>query len=232
MNTCVTLRLLDNDYDPNGDPISVIPEGGIQDPPHGVINFIDYTNGIIQYCPDANWCGIDEFTYTIQDNPRSQDAPCTATAIVRIDVPCPKEEVPAILLFPLVDIERLTITRGPVIVDGNINSLIESGIQVVVDGKVIAAMEIIPGTQSMFAQVENRGFVTQAGVMVRFEGLPAGVSYTLEPPSQKIKAHNIGTYIVTMTASPDVGPGEYLIRAVAYTRSGTLDTIDLKLVIT
>ena len=230
-NVCVILRIKDNDYDPNGDPITVTY---IQDPPHGVLTFIDYANGIIQYCPDANFCGSDFFEYTIVDSPRSQADPCQDTGYVRIDVICeePKEKVPAALLYPLVDIERLTITRGPVVVDGNINSLIESGIGIVVDGKVIAALEVVPGTQTMFAQVENRGFVTQAGVSVRFEGLPQGVSYSIDPPSQKIKAHNIGTYVVVLTVSPDTPPGIYPVKAIAYTRSGTLDEVDLKLVIT
>ncbi len=220
--TCVTLNLLSNDYDPNGDPIKVID---IKDPPHGVIEFIDYENGIIQYCPDDYFCGSDFFEYTITDGR------CEKTATVRIDVMCPKEKVPAALLYPLVDIERLTISKDPIVLDENIDSLLNTGVNVVLDGKVISVFEIVPGTQSLIAQVENRGFVTQAGVMVRFEGLPNGVTYKLEPPSQKIKAHNIGTYVVTMTAPADVPSGTYTVKAIAYTRSGTLDEVELRVVI-
>ncbi len=222
MNTCVILSIMSNDYDPNGDPIRVTY---IEDPPHGVYNPIDFANGIIQYCPDGNWCGTDYFEYTITDGR------CEKTATVRIDVMCQKEKVPAILLYPLVDIERLTISKEPVVLDENIDSLLNTGVNVVLDGKVISVFEIVPGTQSLIAQVENRGFVTQAGVMIRFEGLPNGVTYKLEPPSQKIKAHNIGTYVVTMTAPADVPEGIYPVKAIAYTRSGTLDEVELRVVI-
>jgi len=231
MNTCVILSIMSNDYDPNGDPIKVVYPS-ITDPKNGVIEFIDYENGIIKYCPDESFCGTDIFEYTIVDIPRSpQDKPCEKTATVRIDVMCPKEKVPAILLYPLVDIERLTISKEPVVLDENIDSLLNTGVNVVLDGKVISVFEIVPGTQSLIAQVENRGFVTQAGVMVRFEGLPNGVTYKLEPPSQKIKAHNIGTYVVTITAPADVPSGTYTVKAIAYTRSGTLDEVELRVVI-
>jgi len=231
MNTCVILSIMSNDYDPNGDPIKVVYPS-ITDPKNGVIEFIDYENGIIKYCPDESFCGTDIFEYTIVDIPRSpQDKPCEKTATVRIDVMCPKEKVPAILLYPLVDIERLTISKEPVVLDENIDSLLNTGVNVVLDGKVISVFEIVPGTQSLIAQVENRGFVTQAGVMIRFEGLPNGVTYKLEPPSQKIKAHNIGTYAVTITAPADVPEGIYHVKAIAYTRSGTLDEVELRVVI-
>jgi len=231
MNTCVILQIMDNDYDPNGDPIKVVYPS-ITDPKNGVIEFIDYENGIIKYCPVKDFCGTDIFEYTIVDIPRStQDKPCEKTATVRIDVMCPKEKVPAALLYPLVDIERLTISKDPVVLDENIDSLLNTGVNVVLDGKVISVLEIVPGTQSLIAQVENRGFVTQAGVMVRFEGLPAGVTYKLEPASQKIKAHNIGTYAVTITAPADVPEGIYPVKAIAYTRSGTLDEVELRVVI-
>ncbi|KYC46203.1 MAG: FG-GAP repeat protein [Candidatus Methanofastidiosum methylothiophilum] len=216
MNTCVILSLMDNDYDPNGDPIKVTD---IKDPPHGVIEFIDYEKGIIKYCPDQYFCGTDFFEYTIVDEPRTtQDEPCTSTATVRIDVICEdKQEVPAVLLYPLVDIERLTLSG--------------TGIDVILDGKVVSVLEVLPGTQNLTAQVENRGFVTQNDVMVRFEGLPTGVSYRLEPESQKIKAKSIGSYNIILTASPNTPAGTYDIKAIAYTRRGTLDTVELKVVI-
>jgi hypothetical protein len=230
MNTCVILNLLSNDYDPNGDPIHVIE---IIDPPHGVIEFIDFDNGIIRYCPDANYCGSDFFEYTIIDSPRSQDDPCESTTSVRIDVICeePKEKVPAALLYPLIDIERLTLTQGPVPLDGSIGAILDTGTNIIIDGKVIAVLQVTPGSRSLIAQVDNLGFVTQNDVRLRFEDLPQGVSVTFSPESQKIKAHNVGTYVVTLSVSENVPKGSYFVNVKAFTRSGTLDSEIFNLVI-
>jgi len=224
MNNCITLNLMNNDYDPNGDPIQVT---GIKDSPHGIIEFLDFRNGIIRYCPDANFCGTDFFEYTITDGQ------CDSTGTVRIDVICeaPKEKVPAALLYPLVDIERLTLTQGPIPIDGSIGTILDTGTNIIIDGKVIAVLEVTPGTKSLIAQVDNLGFVTQNDVGIRFEDLPKGVSVKFEPKYQKIKAHGIGTYMVTLTVSDSVPKGTYSVTAKAFTRQGVLDVEVFRLVV-
>ena len=74
--------------------------------------------------------------------------------------------------------------------------------------------------------------MTQADVSVKFEGLPQGVTYTFEPELQKVYAHNLGTYVVTLTASPDVPEGTYPIKVTAYSRNGIMDQIEIKVVVT
>ncbi|MGB1031449.1 MAG: Ig-like domain-containing protein, partial [Flavobacteriales bacterium] len=56
------------DYDPDGDPIEVLPSTGVA-PSNGsvVIN----QDGTISYTPDAEFTGIDTFTYFLSDIPTS-----------------------------------------------------------------------------------------------------------------------------------------------------------------
>jgi len=80
-------------------------------------------------------------------------------------------------------------------------------------------------------QVENRGFFTQNDSRVRFEGLPDGVTVTLSPDTQKITAHNIGTYSATFTVGPNVPSGTYKVTLIAYSPNGVFDTIIIDFVV-
>ncbi len=225
--TCIIIDVLANDIDPESNPLSA---SLVTEPAHGSLRFLGDTIGW-EYCPDGNFCGIDAFTYVAYDGQLQSNI-----ATVSIEIPCeepilPNEKVPAALLYPLVDIERLTLTQGPVPIDGSIGAILDTGTNIIVDGKVIAVLEVTPGSRSLVAQVDNLGFVTQNDVRLRFEGLPRGVSVSFLPESQQIKAHNVGTYIVTMTVSDNAPKGSYFATAKAFTRSGTLDSEIFNLVI-
>ncbi|MCV0393253.1 MAG: tandem-95 repeat protein [Nitrosopumilus sp.] len=71
----VTIDVLANDNDPDGDPITIISTtNGI----HGVTS----TNGLtVTYSPNPNYFGTDSFTYTISDNKSG-----TSTATVTITI--------------------------------------------------------------------------------------------------------------------------------------------------
>ncbi len=62
INQSVTINVLANDSDPEGDPLTVI---SVTTPPNGsaVIN----GDGTVTYTPDANYVGTDAFAYTISD---------------------------------------------------------------------------------------------------------------------------------------------------------------------
>ncbi len=225
--TCIIIDVLANDIDPESNPLSA---SLVTEPAHGSLRFLGDTIGW-EYCPDGNFCGIDTFTYVAYDGQLQSNI-----ATVSIEISCeepmlPNEKVPAALLYPLVDIERLTLTQGPVPIDGSIGAILDTGTNIIVDGKVIAVLEVTPGSRSLVAQVDNLGFVTQNAVRIRFDGLPQGVSVTFLPESQQIKAHNVGTYIVTMTVSDNAPKGSYFVTAKAFTRSGTLDSEIFNLVI-
>ena len=203
--------VLANDTDPEGDPLEVyMHETDVTSPANGTL--VINENGSFTYTPNDGFCGEDTFTYRAGDF----DA-VSERATVTIEVKCRKSNpLPESILYPGIDIERLNVPA--------------TGINVISDGKVVSQLQIAPGTQSIIVEVENRGFLTQIDVGVRLEGLPQGVTYST-PQLQKVKAHNIATYTVTLTVSPEVPEGTYQIRAVAYSRKGPRDRIDLSLVV-
>ena len=75
-DTAVSIAVLANDTDPDGDPLTVT---GVGTPAHGsaVVN----ANGTITYTPAANYTGADSFTYTISDG---QGGSATATVSVTV----------------------------------------------------------------------------------------------------------------------------------------------------
>ncbi|MEN6378197.1 MAG: hypothetical protein ABFD15_01275 [Methanofastidiosum sp.] len=128
------------------------------------------------------------------------------------------EECPCSLpaLYPKVDIEQFSVAGGDTIVR---------------DGKLLTNFEIAPGVQQTFIQVENRGFFTQNDARVKLIGLPQGVAVKITPETQKLKAHNIGTYSAEFTVDSNVPSGTYNVTLVAYSPTGIFDTIPFKFVV-
>ncbi|MEO0985811.1 MAG: Ig-like domain-containing protein, partial [Cyanobacteria bacterium J06639_14] len=75
-NTPVTLNVLENDSDVDGDTLSISTVGSGA---NGSV--IDNGDGTVTYTPDAGFSGIDSFTYTINDGSNG-----TATATVEVNV--------------------------------------------------------------------------------------------------------------------------------------------------
>lgn len=121
-----------------------------------------------------------------------------------------------IALYPKVDIEQFSVTGGSTIIR---------------NGKILTNFNVIPGVQQTFIQVENRGFFTQNDVKVKVMGLPQGVSVSISPDTQKIKAHNLGTYQATFEVGPNVPSGTYKITMMAYSENGVFDTIQIDLIV-
>ena len=128
------------------------------------------------------------------------------------------EECPCSLpaLYPKVDIEQFSVAGGDTIIR---------------DGKLLSNFEIAPGVQQTFIQVENRGFFTQNDARVKLIGLPQGVTVKITPETQKLKAHNIGTYSAEFTVDSNVPSGTYDVTLVAYSPTGTFDIIPFKFVV-
>lgn len=126
--------------------------------------------------------------------------------------PCKSKQA----LYPKVDIEQFSVTGGDTIIK---------------DGKILTNFNVIPGVQQTFIQVENRGFFTQNDAKVKFLGLPQGVTVEITPNTQKIKAHNLGTYQATFTVGADVPSGTYKVAMIAYSDKGVFDTIQMDLIV-
>ena len=77
-NTPVTIPVMDNDFDPNGDTITVT---GIVEPPTNGTATIDSTDNTITYTPNSTFVGCDLFSYVICDTGGLCD-----TAFVQIGV--------------------------------------------------------------------------------------------------------------------------------------------------
>ena len=79
MNTPVTIAVLANDTDPDGDSLTVT---AVSDPPRGTaaVN----ANGTVTYTPDAGLSGADSFTYTASDGRGGSD---TATVAITVRAP-------------------------------------------------------------------------------------------------------------------------------------------------
>jgi uncharacterized membrane protein len=119
-------------------------------------------------------------------------------------------------LYPKIDIETFSVPGGATVIR---------------DGKVISPFEMSPGSQQVLLQVENRGFFTQNDTRLRFEGLPSGVTVEVTPETQKITAHNLGTYSANFTVGPNVPSGTYQVTMVAYSPNGMFDKITFEFVV-
>ena len=74
-DTPVSINLLNNDSDPDGDPISIVSASAV----NGTV--VIGAGGLVTYTPNANFNGNDTITYTISDG---QGGTATATATVTI----------------------------------------------------------------------------------------------------------------------------------------------------
>lgn len=69
----VTIPVLDNDSDPNGDPLAI---ENVTQPAHGSISV--HPNGTITYTPDPGFSGSDTFSYTVCDGSGN----CATTSVI------------------------------------------------------------------------------------------------------------------------------------------------------
>jgi hypothetical protein len=93
VNQDVTLEVLANDYDPDGNSVKVnINDASLRKPAHGSLQLL--ANGQIRYIPDFNFNGKDTFQYRLCDTFATPQTGCSspasqcdlATATVRVDL--------------------------------------------------------------------------------------------------------------------------------------------------
>ena len=78
-NTSVTIDILTNDFDPEGNDFTITV---VDDPQHGTV--VENPDGTVTYIPDPDYVGTDVFTYTICDD-ASPTACDEATVTITID---------------------------------------------------------------------------------------------------------------------------------------------------
>jgi outer membrane protein OmpA-like peptidoglycan-associated protein len=80
-NTSVVIDVLANDFDPDGDPLTIVAI--IQDEhPMGIV--VDNGDGTLTYTPMRGWWGGDSFQYTISDGEQTSTATVTLKVINNI----------------------------------------------------------------------------------------------------------------------------------------------------
>ena len=109
-DTQATFNPLDNDFDPNGDPISLVD---ITDPANGEL--VDNGDGTFTYVPDENFNGTDSVTYTIEDPSGLQ-----STATVTFDV-TPVNDAPDAVNDTAETPEDTVIVLSPLDNDGDVD---------------------------------------------------------------------------------------------------------------
>jgi len=77
MNTYVEFYILDNDFDPDGDPYAIT---SVDSPTYGILLWCD-PDGQCAYLPDEGFVGTDSFEYEISDGSLSATATVTITVI-------------------------------------------------------------------------------------------------------------------------------------------------------
>ncbi|WP_188699539.1 Ig-like domain-containing protein, partial [Sphingomonas prati] len=89
-DTPVTIAVLANDNDPDGDPLTVVSASAA----NGVV--VINANGTLTYTPNANYNGADTITYTISDGQGGTRSATVAVTIVAMDdAPTPVGTLPA-----------------------------------------------------------------------------------------------------------------------------------------
>lgn len=81
----VHVHVLENDTDADGDTLHVTEASGAD---HGTLALA--INDAVAYTPDAGWCGVDDFTYTVADS-----SGATSVGTVTVTVACVNDPVTA-----------------------------------------------------------------------------------------------------------------------------------------
>lgn len=76
----VTVAILANDLDPNGDQLAV---SVVSDPLHGAVTI--NANGTVSYRPDANFDGADSFEYTVSDGKGGSDTGRVSVSVIGVN---------------------------------------------------------------------------------------------------------------------------------------------------
>lgn len=80
-DTAVTINVLRNDSDPNGDPLTIASVGT---PANGTASVV---SGDVLYTPKANFAGTDRFTYAVRDRGGLRDSATVMVEVRAVDDP-------------------------------------------------------------------------------------------------------------------------------------------------
>jgi len=180
LGSAATIPVLANDNDPDGDPVEII---GIDAPAHGTITV--QPDGAIRYVPQADFAGIDSFTYTLGDG---QGA--TAEASVTVTVSLPNQP-------PMARADRATTVEGTAVtIDALANDNDPDG-----NPLSLAGMEM-PGHGSLALTPENRFTYTPRPGFVGTDSF----SYTVRDDAGATARADVVVEVTAHNAAPTAVP--------------------------
>jgi uncharacterized repeat protein (TIGR01451 family) len=170
--TSVTIRVLDNDSDANGDPLSVSANST---PAHGTV--VRKSDGTLVYTPAAGFIGIDTFTNTVVDSDGLSDTTTVTVTVhnappIAVDDQFPVEPDQATTLAVLAnDIDPNT---GQVLTVISVGTASKGTVRLVAGKVVYTPNPGATGTDTFTYVVSDEfGETDQATVTVTINRLPA-----------------------------------------------------------
>ena len=180
LGASVAIPVLANDGDADGDPLAII---GLDAPAHGTITVLPDQS--IRYAPQADFAGIDSFTYTVGDGQGG-----TAEASVTITVTVPNRP-------PVAQPDRATTVAGsPVTIDALANDNDPEGNPV-----ALAGMEM-PGQGSLALTADNRFVYTPRPGFVGEDSF----SYTIRDSAGATARGDVTVTVTPRNAPPTAVP--------------------------
>lgn len=135
--------VLRNDYDIDGTAFEISSH---TEPSHGTLSF-DKTDGSFSYIPDANYCGLDSWTYTLVDKTELASEPGTVSINVRCINDPPTVTVKDSSIFKILAYEEdfgemyLQITMDYLEFSDVDGDKLTTGITT--DGNILASMDVL-----------------------------------------------------------------------------------------
>ena len=112
-NTSVTIAVLNNDYDIDGDPVT------IESVTQGTDGSVTTNGSNVTYTPDSGFAGTDTFTYTIGDGNSNADTATVTVTVTAVIVQTLATIVVTVDQGPTAPIYVQDTTTGEMVVDGN-----------------------------------------------------------------------------------------------------------------
>ncbi len=213
-NGFVDINVLDNDSDPDGDPLSVV---GVNRGLYG--NLVINEDNTITYTPIPGFVGTDSFTYTISDDKRGM-----AVGMVTVTV-APVEQPPTIAITS--PPEHWYVNQGELVefvVDAADSDGVVEEITFYLNGEFLA---VVPGTQTTFSwQALETGTFEVKAVARDDDGLVA-VSNTINLTVSEVINNPPVVWIAEPMSGATYTEGQDVtIKADGYDRDGVIRRVE------
>ncbi|WP_136635757.1 Ig-like domain-containing protein [Pseudooceanicola onchidii] len=230
-DTSITIDVLANDSDPDGDPLTITD---VTDPANGTATVVD---GKIVYTPDADFNGTDTITYTVTDPDGNTD---TATVTVTVnpvnDAPVAADDADDTDIVTPVTIDVLANDTD---VDGDTLTISDvadpaNGTAQIVDGKIVYTPDAgFTGTETFtYTVTDPDGLTDTATVTVKVEDPTGGAQDPVAGDDMAETDEDTAVTIDVLANDTDPQNDPLTISDVTDPANGSVAVVDGKLVYT